>query len=314
MLFQTPYDTTYLSLLNIDKAKVKISEYILLEYSYIQEKKLVDIKDFVNNDIYLKPIFLFGLSSTENEIENFSQPIINEKEKWTALDLRQFVKPIDEKRNIEVRNEYEYKLQLDKFILSNLWYTGKNKELKDLKFAQVVFSSWLSDNLTKRFGLDLGDSLKLKTLALIYFNSLFTDNFTKEDVEKLIVKYKSDFFTTEELILDVYEKVGNSLTNIESFCSACYTVTGNIRLKGFSTSVLGTIISNSWYGLNSKENIMVSLEYPPVFISLVYNALTNKGFSKSYLSQLVAKLDKKNKGDEFKKHYEEISGNYLAVK
>jgi len=311
MIFVTPYNTTYLQTIDISKAFATISEYGVIDYPYITTKSSVKIKDFSNNDIYIKPIILYGLTTTESELPNFSQTIFNQKEKWSALDIRQFIKIDKNNYTIEDVTSYQLQLQIDKFILSNVWYVEKYKEIKDLKFAHLAFSTWLSDNLSKRFGLDLNSSYMIKILSLMYYNSLFVNKLEKDDIDKLIIKFKAEFILDEKVVYEIYEKVGNKLSDINSFCTSCYEVTNNVRLKGFSAPVLSSILGNNWYGLNSKENILASLEYPPIWISLVYNSLVNKSFNKSFLAQIINKISKRGKGDEFVIQYDTIIDSYM---
>jgi hypothetical protein len=58
---------------------------------------------------------------------------------------------------------------------------------------------------------------------------------------------------------------------------------------------------NNWLGLNDKELVILSLEHPPIWISLVHAALTQKSFNKSFVTTVVDKYNKSGKGDEFLK-------------
>jgi hypothetical protein len=151
----------------------------------------------------------------------------------------------------------------------------------------------------------------LKVLALLYYHSLFVDKLDQDECDKLYIRFKSEFMLSEELLKDIFNKVGSKLSGIESFCEACYTVTENVRFKGFTSAVLSTVIANSWFGLNSKENIMVGLEYPPVFISMVQAGVTSKSYSKSSLGQMITRLNKKDKAGEFLKALDAVVKPYL---
>lgn len=311
MIFKTPNDTTYLSLQNNNTLLKTIPTYLTIDYYYIKDRLPFKVKAFSNEDIAINPSVLVNLSRTEEEIPSFGYTVFNEKDNWSCIDFRPYVSSNKDTLKLEIRNENEFNLQMNKYILSNLWYIGKQKELKDLKFAHMVFCSWISDNLTKRFGLDLNDGFRLKVLGLLYYYSLFIDKLDKEELDKLYVKFKNEFMLNEDVLIDVYEKAGD-LTNIESFCKACYSVTDNIRLKGFNVAILNTIIANSWFGVNSKENVLVALEHPATWISIVYASLNNRSFNKSVISQISIKLDKKGKGEEFSKSVEDIVNNYLV--
>ena len=297
MILKEPYEFKSLKLVNTSSLVTAINRYITIDYAYIRNKEKVHIKPFKDVHLTLTPVILYGLSDIEKDIPSFNHPIVNLEHKWIALDLRSYVKLSDSRDNYEVKNESEYQLAIHRFILSGMWYTGKQASIYGLKLGHFAFASWLSDNLTRKFGLDMHHQLQLRVLALIYYAKLFTDFFTEEDLQKLIIRCKEEILVPR-LVEEVYERV-NELDNIEDFCKACYDVTGNIRLKGLDYAVLINVLSNNWIGSNGKELALLSLEHPPTWLSLVYGALTQRSFKKNFITSVVDKLDKRGKGQEF---------------
>lgn len=308
MLLKEPYQFKTLNLINNVETISDINKYITIDYAYIKEKEKIKIKPFSNIHVTLNPVILYGLSDIEKTIPIFNHPIINLEHKWIALDLRSFVKPTSDKESYEIRNESEYNLNLQRFILSGMWFVDKESSLYSLKLAHFAFASWLSDNLTKKFGLDLNNQLQLRILSLIYYSKLFTDNYTDDDFMKLLVRSKDDIIAPK-LIEDIYENISD-LNNIDDFCKSCYDITKNIRLKNLDFNVLVNIISNNWIGTASKELTMLALEHPPTWISLVYSSLTQRSFKKSYITGIVDKMDKRGKGEEFLKALISITKDY----
>lgn len=299
MILKEPYDFKILKLLNNTQTILNINKYISIDYAYIREKEKIKIKPFENEYIKLTPVILYGLSDIEKEITPFNHPIVNKENKWIALDLRNLVKPTIDRENFEIRNESEYNLALQRFILTGLWVIGKQSSLYSLKFAHFAFANWLSENLTRKFGLDLNNQLQLRVLALIYYSRLFTNEYTRDDFSKLIIRLKEDILVPS-VVEEVNAKI-EELENIDDFCKACYDVTGNIRIKNLDFNVLINVLANNWIGLNGKELVLLSLEHPPTWISLVYASLTQRSFSKNFIGNIVDKINKKGKGDDFLK-------------
>jgi len=308
MLLKEPYQFKTLKLINNADTIANINRYITIDYIYIKEKEKVKIKPFSNLHVTLNPVILYGLSDVEKSIPVFNHPIINVENKWIALDLRSCVKLSDDKESYEIRNESEYQLALQRFILTAMWFVEKESALYTLKLAHFAFATWLSDNLTKKFGLDMNNQLQLKILALIYYSRLFTDNYTDDDFTKLLVRSQDDIIIPK-LLEEVKDQIGD-LENIEDFCKACYDVTKNIRLKNLDLNVMVNLVANNWIGNMGKELAMLSLEHPPTWISLVYSSLTQRSFKKSYIAGIVDKLDKRGKGDEFLKALIGITRDY----
>lgn len=297
MILKDPYEFRSLKLLNNASTITNINSYITIDYVHIKEKEKLRIKPFTDLYTTLNPVILYGLSDIEKHIPVFHHPIVNLEHKWIALDLRPFVKINSTKDNYEIKNESEYSLAIYRYILTGMWYTGKQSSIYSLKLGHFAFSSWISDNLTRKFGLDLNNQLQLRILSMIYYSKLFTNEFTDEDFNKLIIRSKEDVLIPR-LIEEVYEKAGD-LENIDDFCKACYTVTDNIRLKGLDYSVLINILNNNWIGANGKELCLLSLEHPPTWLSLVYVSLTQRSFKKNFIASVVDKLDKRGKGEDF---------------
>lgn len=308
MLLKEPYQFKTLKLVNNTEVVANINRYITIDYVYIKQKEKLKIKPFSDHHITLNPVILYGLSDVEKDIPVFNHPIVNIENKWIALDLRSCVQLSPDKETYEIRNESEYNLAIQRFILTAMWFVGKESALYTLKMPQFAFANWLSDNLAKKFGLDMNNQLQLKILALMYYSHLFTDNYTEDDFTKLLVRSK-DEIVLPKLIEEVRDKVGD-LENIDDFCKACYDVTKNIRLKNLDYNVMVNIVANNWVGASGKELAMLSLEHPPTWISLVYSSLTQRSFQKCYIAGIVDKLDKRGTGDEFLKALIGITKDY----
>jgi len=299
MILKEPYDFKTLDLTNNTQTILNINKYIVTDYMYIKERDKLKISSFSDLHTTLNPVFLYGLSDIEKDIAPFNHPIINVEAKWIALDLRQVTKLDSNRENYEVRNDNEYNLAIQRFVLSGMWFIGKQSSIYSLKFPHFAYATWLSDNLVKRFGLDLNNQIQLRVLALIYYAKLFTNDFSEDDFNKLVIRLKEDIIVPS-LLEEVYSKI-TKLDTIDDFCNACYEVTGNIRLKNLDYNVLISILSNNWIGINGKELILLALDHPPTWISIVYGALTQRSFKKNYVTNVVEKNNKRGSADDFLK-------------
>lgn len=308
MILIEPYEFKILNLLNNSQIIFNINKYITIDYTFIRDKEKIKIKPFKNDYVTLTPVILYGLSDIEKEITPFNHPIINKEGKWIALDLRTVVRLSADKENFEIKNDNEFNLSLQRFILTGMWVIGKENSLYNLKFPHFCFASWLSENLTKKFGLDLNNQLQLRILSLIYYSKLFTNNYNEDNFNKLIVRLREDILIPE-LINEIYKTAGK-LENIDDFCKACYNVTNNIRLKNLDINVLINVLANNWIGLHGKELVLLSLEHPPTWISLVFAALTQRSFNKNVIGTIVNKFNRKGVGDDFLKELVYMTREY----
>lgn len=305
MILKEPYSSKSLKLYNAQSNIAEVNRYITIDYAYIKTKEKLKIKPFTDGRVTINPVILYGLSDTEKSIIPLNHPLYSPSNNWGALDLRNFVKVSNDGTTYEIRNESEYRLTITRFILTSLWYVGNQSSLYSLELAHFAFSSWLSDNLASKFGLDLGDKLKLRVLANIYYARLFKEYPDSDELDMLLIRAKNDGMIPT-LFKEVYEQVSDpdALNSIDDFCRKCYAVTGNVRLKDLDYLVLVNIIQVNWMGANGKELISLALEHPPTWISMVYAAITQRTFKRNYVTTVVERLSKRGNGDAFVKALE----------
>lgn len=311
MILREPYRSKSLKLVNLSAVPGDVNRYIAIDYAYIKTKEDLAIKPFSDGAMTLNPVILYGLGDSEKAIVPLNHPVFSPQNHWAVLDLRNYYSVDKLSGKCEVRNTSEHGLAVSRFILSGMWFTGKQSRLYGLELAHFAFSSWLSDNLAAKFGLDLGDKLKLRILANIYYSRLFTDpdDRDSDELNMLLVRAKNDGIIPE-LFKEVYEEIGE-LETIEDFCVSCFEVTGNIRLKNLDYTVLVNVISTNWMGSNGRELSLLSLEHPPTWISLVSAAIRYKSFKKNHISTIVERVSKRGKDEVFTKQLQSLVNDYL---
>lgn len=304
MVLRDPYQFELLHLHDNTVTVNSINNYIVTEYGYIKDSQLFRPKSFSSALGDIKPVVLYGGTAIEQDIPNFSHPLFSPKNRWVALDLRQVVRKDAATGQLHIRNTSDYSLQTLKFILTCNWYAGKESSLYGFRFPHITYAEWLSTNITRKFGLNMAEQVQLFTLAAIYYATLFTENFGEEDLQKLELRLKDQIFASG-MIEEVHTRAG-TLSSIEDFCNACYTVTDSPRLKGFDKSVLLNTLSNNWFSAGGNELAILSLCHPPTWISLVYASLTSKTYRNSYISKVVEDKNKRGIGQEFIKELEAV--------
>lgn len=277
--------------------KTAINKYIIAEYGHLKHNELLKLKRFKSDRGYLEPVTLYGLSALEQDVPALIAPYINQENNWIALDARQLVVCDKNTMTARIKNDSEYQFAVQRFVLSALWATGTVSSLQSMKLPQLVFGDWVSMSIGRKFGLDMVDTFKLYILGCIYYATMFTDHFTADDLDKLKIGLKS-VVAVSDAIDQVYLAAGE-VNSLDDFCSACYKVTGNIRLKSLDYNVLVSVMSNSWFGLNSQDNILMALEHPPTWIAMVYTAVTQRSQRNSTVSKLAESRGKRGVTEEF---------------
>lgn len=288
--------------------KNAVNRYIVAEYAHLKPQELIKIKRFKTETGYLEPVVLYGLSTLETDVPAFAAPYINKDNNWIALDARQLVVSDRQSLTARVKNDADYQFAVQRFVLTGMFYSGKHNSLYNMRLPHIVFADWLSTSLARKFSLDMGDQYKLYILASIYYATLFTDHFGSEELDKLKVVTKSEI-TVTNIIDQVYNDAG-SVNSIDDFCSACYNVTRNVRLQNLDFGVLVSVVSNSWFGLNAQESILLALEHPPTWIAMVYTACTQKSQRNSNVARLADSRGKRGVMDDFLKELVSVTLEY----
>jgi hypothetical protein len=136
-------------------------------------------------------------------------------------------------------------------------------------------------------------------MADYYFQSQFlSEPPTEEDKQKFAIHTMNIFKAPSSLVFETFDKMGPCL-NINDFCSDVVRILENSRLQDFNAGVLITVLANTWYGINSKENIAVAIEYPPVMAAIVYTALVEKTYRNSIIAKITERYSKNSHGSNF---------------
>lgn len=306
-LYTTAYETTMGKFTDLSKIVKVIKESMIMDGLYRYNKTPFN-SDILNNFKDYNLVLITGVFSSETMIPVFHYPVIieHDKRKIVCVDVRPFVSYHNEE--LRIRNDIDYGSQIDKLIFTTLWLNGYVKDMRvSLNFAGIVFTHWLSETISKRFALDPKDQVILNVITFVYYQTLFMENkeFSNVDKDILSIHTIKNLTAPGELITDVISHI-DRIESIDDYTRLVRTILNNIRLKEFSTPMLLNLISNSWYGTYAKENISVALEYPPIWLSIVYNALNERTFKNSIISRIAERYGKMGKADNFISNFKNI--------
>jgi hypothetical protein len=318
-IFRDSYETTIGSIVNSTK---QISHAI--DESLIRDR--YDIRSLnISSHGDIKPLFITGLFDSEANITLFTHPILIKSKMngdFLCTDLRLFVNTSQRDQSFRsgqlipvTKNITEYNFAKSRAILNLVWVTeGPGKLKSNLSFAGFVFSTWLSETISRFYALDFKDQTIISIIASFYYQTLFLDKqeITEDLKQKLSVHTIKATRSPATFIFDIFDKI-EKMDNIEDFCENVKKITENVRLKDFNLPTLLTMVRNSWYGVNAKEIISVALEHPPTFMATVYMSLVEKTYKTSNISKISDKLGKRGLSEEFVRSYTAIVKEYTKV-
>ncbi len=320
-IYKMPYDTLVgRNILNVDKTIKELYKYI------IDDNVLLNHAGLISNNLAIEPIGLMGNCHAALKMPFFSNPITVDvnKKKYAVMDFRPFTVPTGNGclfSDVRIRSNTEYNLALDRLIFSLDWQIALDERRDSLNFfknnfnfATMIFSKWINRLLTQRFNLYPNESLAVEIICNFYYQSLYEsfDQYKNDENDhKFLIHTIKNTNAQESTVREIFNKLGK-MNGVDDLCSNISTILENVKLEGLNSAVLITIVGNSWFGLNAKEMLAVALEYPPIFIPLVYNAAKEKTYKHTYLADVISHFAKAKDMREFLMNYKSLVDSYIS--
>lgn len=282
-MFKTAYETTACKGLKTDGIISQVKMIIALKEGImpiIGEKT-----DEMNS--------LKAVLPTPAPIAPFSHPIWIEPtgsyEGYGIVDVRPYVSLHQGK--VAVKNYMEMGVAISRGLLQNLWVDqGSAPFAATSAFPTKIFSTWVSETLSRNLGLDLGSQLQVRAIAAHHFVCMFDetpyDETNSTDIAKLTMKMTRYSGVDGYLLTDLMSKLIPT-QNLKDFCTNLALHGGSMRLEDISPEVLISILARSWFGVNAASIVGVALEYPPTWYAMLYAALKQQGLKRTNIAQLA---------------------------
>jgi len=313
-VFKNAYVTTMGSFLPTSDKEKAVKESMIRSPSLWSAVYLHDVPLALRPIEGVKPEVIGVRISSEDQIPPFHHPLyveVNDTRKFMVSDLRQY-ETLGSDGGVKLRNQIDYKSQLNRLIFSTLWLSDLRKDLKSpLEFAGTVFAYWISDVVSKRFALDPKDQLMLTVVLHAYYQSLFIEETSFDDDIKLTMSIHTikNINAPGEFVSDVFSHIPG-FKNVDDLCEVIKKVLSNIRLETFSTPLLVNLIQTSWFGTYAKESLSIALEYPPFWLSIVYDAINERTFKNSHIARIAERYGKNRRGEEYVKTFNSVLRTY----
>lgn len=311
MIYNSPYDTTVGRIINTDPIVHAIKVSMVRESLDAVRLKVIP------KGLY-RSFFVTGINDSEKDIPLFTHPLVFESKDMTYVcsDMRLFVNP--QNRDVStienhVKNKVEYNFAKTRNILSLAWVCGDMGHIRNgLRFARDVFSSFVSQNISRTYSLDPGDQLKIHILANYFYNCLFTNDkeISQDTLQSWAIHTIASTRADSRLVMEIFNSV-SKMDDIKDFCKAVVDVCQNSRLSDFSQLTFLTMFRSAWFGTNAKEIIAVAVEHPPTWVAMIYAALQERSYKNSPIAKQAEIMNKRGSAKEFIEGYADIAHQYV---
>ena len=298
-IYKTAYDTSAGSGFVTDSIKHSLKELYVAGMRW-------ETFDITNNTP-IKVRAITGSNNAETTIKVFAHPLLVEccsgsnKETLLYSDFRNVVGFNKENYETVVRNQTEFKLAKLRLVLNLIWLVTKTETLRNISVVPAaVYSSFISEAISRKFALNPGDQAKVAVIAAAFYFNLFKEesSFSTEKREDLqigaIKATKVPYNIVEEVI-----PLLNKLDTLQDLCNSIKEVVDNPSLQDLSSGLMISLLAGGWFGSNSRELVATGLEHPPTWIALVYMALNERSYHNAQLSKLAERWSRAKGGDLF---------------
>lgn len=214
-----------------------------------------------------------------------------------VVDLRHFTKPVrrylgEGATEFSVSDQSEFMFTKVRASLEAYAALYGPRSLAALsEFPAKIYSTWISETLTRNLGLSLENQTTVKVVCADHFMALFDEGQVSDEArmnDHMRIKRLSDLTDlTAEYVSRVVDQYQSPSRNINEMVENIRACSGGDRLADLSVAVLIGILARSWRGTMGSEMVGVSLEHPPTFLAMIYTSLTEIGVKNTNLAKLA---------------------------
>lgn len=284
----TPYTTTVGAMYRIKDIIVKVKLALI-------RRELYEISEG-----------LYGVTSVSDDCPTFTQPLTvleTDLEGKTFVDIRPF-SGIDRRTgDLVIKNKEAIAVLKTRHQIMKSWdMTGNgNDDLMNVgTLPMKAYAKYVGGNIARQRQLDPLESLNAEIISGFYYYCLFKNenSFKEMDRAKAINTLSKTFYKSVEEINDLLNDV-NYIADITEFANVLKTRIESPTINVITPALIYSFLGGGWFGPYAREHILVSLEHPPTWLWLTYEAVSNRLYKQTMLGKLTQQLDIKGSGLEF---------------
>lgn len=297
-MFELPQHTTINSDIKVTKTIDDLRKYYIeTDYATSLDSQLYLISDQIGDSL-----LIYALQSGPNtSIKPFIDPIVfdhNDK-KIMVFDARTSTRFDKATRRPVINNKPLFRRDVIRSILQAFWMEEGPRTILGLGLIQIrVFAMWLSEAVTRRFGLNAEQQFKLAIYSAFYYLCLSSSKGKLDKERTMIVISRALPGYSLTAIKDTLVGV-DYLENVTDYVKNMSGVLTTEHLTGVNEEIMIATLSGSWFGPNHTIWVGEAIEYPPLFCTMLYLALTDRSSRMAGLSTLALRFDRDPKTKEY---------------
>jgi hypothetical protein len=197
-----------------------------------------------------------------------------------------------------INNSPLYRRDVILTVLQSVWEGEGPNAIQRLGNIQIsIFATWITGSIVRRYGLDPAQQLKLQVISAYYYLCLFSEE-RKFDPSRAAPLIARSINASTGYVMDVVDTLPFIPDAVE-FMRVINESLATERLSGLNLEYFYASLAGSWFGPNNQILVSVAIEYPPIFVSFLYIALTDRSVTRSGIGQIAHKKERDAGAREF---------------
>jgi len=185
------------------------------------------------------------------------------------------------------------------------WMSGNHRDFLNLSPVPMqVFVRWIAEGLSRKLGLGYDTMPRFMAYVGWYFFCQFynegdmSEGMRMDGIRKVTdqARVRSDYVTST---LENAPYVGT----VQQFVDNAYAVVGAEELRQLDLRMFLNIAGGAWFGAHAAESGAIGLEYPPVFLSMLYGGAENRYYRNSTLGNILDRGEFKKTKEQFMRSF-----------
>lgn len=210
-------------------------------------------------------------------------------------------------------HQIEYRMLRLRHLLSMQWLALNPSIFRDVSVVPAsVYAAWVSEGVSRRFGLDPKEQQQIAIIAACFYQTLFSDDkgITKDNHDKYEAAAIKATRAPFALVTDTVNQIGEHFSTLAEMCEVIRRILDNPRLNDLHSGIVIMMLNNSWFGANARDILSAAIEHPPTWISVVYFALLERTYRNSGVQRIAERYAKSKGGDAFLRSLDNICEDY----
>lgn len=214
--------------------------------------------------------------------------------------------------DVVITNPTDYAFLMDLALLSQHWVNEEmisGIAITNKTLLTKLFTRWLGGSLIVRLNIEQSLQVRVNIIVAYYWICLTSGaNDVRQDTAKMRMTARGigDAVGAQSTyVIEVLESL-EPMSSIDDLIGQLIDHSGSSRFNSMTAGFVFTLVQYSWYGANPIQVCSTALEYPPIFMGMVYHAATKDGYSKTAIGRLIKDVPRSDLGGFIKAYDYEI--------